>query len=454
MTRTKAKGGTFPVFVIALSLAICGFYSARSAFAQVAGARLTGGVSDPSGAAIPGASVSIKNTATGVVHNVTTDSAGLYSVPNLLPGPYSVTVSAKGFSTLVRSGITLAVGQTLQLNFTLQVGAVSQQVQVTGAPPLVQTATSTVSAQVSGTTVRQLPLNGRDWTQLATLQPGITAILTQAGNGVNAARGNRGFGNQLTADGHRPNENIYRMDGISINDYSNGAPGSAIGVDLGVDAIQEFSVEETNYTAAYGMTSGGVINAITKSGTNHIHGDAYEFLRNDALDAANFFENFSNIPKAPFRRNQFGASIGGPIQKNKTFFFGDYEGFRQALTFPFTNVVPTAAARQGILSTGTVTVNPLVKPYLAFWPLPNHPVTPGSNTGIFAFDAAQGYSENFVQTRIDHTFSEKDTMHGSYFYDSAPLTLPDSLDNWIAEVFTRRQMIEAEETHSFSPSLI
>ncbi|MGH9360077.1 MAG: carboxypeptidase-like regulatory domain-containing protein, partial [Terriglobia bacterium] len=157
MTVTKAKSWKLPVFVVALSLALSGLYSVRVAFAQVAGATLTGTVSDPSGAAIPGAGVSIKNTATGIVHKVTTDSAGLYSMPNLVPGPYSVTASAKGFSTLVRSGFTLAVGQRLQLNLAMQVGAVSQQVQVTGAPPLVQTATATVSAQVSGTTVRQLP---------------------------------------------------------------------------------------------------------------------------------------------------------------------------------------------------------------------------------------------------------------------------------------------------------
>ena len=448
------KSWKFLVFITALSLVLSGFYSARRAFAQVAGATLTGSVSDPSGAAVPGATVAIKNTATGVVRNATTDSSGLYSVPNILPGPYQVTASAKGFSTLVRSGITLAVGQRLQLNLTLQVGAVSQQVQVTGAPPLVQTASSSVSAQVSGTTVRQLPLNGRDWTSLATLQPGVTAIPTQAQNGVNAARGNRGFGNQLSADGHRPNENNYRMDGVSINDYSNGAPGSSIGVDLGVDAIQEFSVEETNYSAAYGFTSGGVINAITKSGTNHIHGDAYEFLRNANLDAANFFDNFSNIKKPPFRRNQFGASIGGPIQKDKTFFFGDYEGIRQALGFTFTNTVPSANARNGILSTGNVTVSPLVKPYLAFWPLPNGPLSSTGDTGLFSVATNQTLSENFFQIRVDHTFSEKDSMHVSYFFDNAPLTLPDNLDTWVEGIFTRRQMAEVEETHSFSPTLI
>ncbi len=167
--RTSAK--MFLGFIALLTGPLVFFLAPAKTYAQVAGATLTGAVTDPSGAVLPGATVSIKNTATGVIKNVTSDSSGLYSVPNLIPGPYSVTASAKGFSTLVRSGITLTVGRTQQLNLTLQVGAVSQQVSVTGAPPLVQTASSTVSAQVSGTTVRQLPLNGRDWTLLATLQP-------------------------------------------------------------------------------------------------------------------------------------------------------------------------------------------------------------------------------------------------------------------------------------------
>src|SRR6516225_8120025 len=207
----------------------------------------------------------------------------------------------------------MAVGQTVELNLTLQVGVVTQQVEVTGAAPLVQTATSTVSEQVSATTVRQLPLNGRDWAQLATLQPGISSVRNQSAVGTVAFgdvnRVLRGFGNQLSVAGTRPQQNTYRVDGVNINDYTNGAPGSVLGDLTGVDSIQEFQVLTTNYSGEYGRTSGGVINAITRSGTNQFHGNVYEFLRNSALDAANFFDNFNSNKKAPFRRNQFGGAI-------------------------------------------------------------------------------------------------------------------------------------------------
>ena len=423
--------------------------------AQVAGATLLGTVTDPSGAAIPNAGISIQNTATGVVRTVTTDSSGFYSVPNLLPGSYQVTVTAKGFATTVEKGIILRVGAQQTLNVSMKVGQTTQSLTVTGAAPTVQLANSTLSAQVTATTVRQLPLNGRDWTQLATLQPGINAVVTQAStNSATANRTNRGFGNQLSDSGHSPYENNYREDGISVNDYSNGAPGDVLGEDLGVDAIAEFSVETNNYSAAYGRTSGAVINAITKSGTNQIHGSAYEFLRNSSLDAANFFDNFGNIPKPEFRRNQFGASIGGPIQKNKTFFFGDYEGLRQALGITFTDNVPTAAARAGNLSTGAITVSPAVQPYLAFWPLPNHPVTPGSSVGLFSVATNQIFSENFFQTRFDHTFSQKDTLSVTQLFDRGPQSQPDPLDNVITELFSSRQMYSLEETHTFSPTLV
>src|SRR5579875_33638 len=424
-------------------------------YAQVAGATLLGSVTDPSGAAMPNARISIQNTATGVVRTVTTDSSGFYSAPNLLPGSYKVTVAAKGFATTMESGITLRVGAQQTLNVSMKVGQTTQSLTVTGAAPTVQLANSTLSAQVTATTVRQLPLNGRDWTQLATLQPGINAVVTQAStNSATANRANRGFGNQLSDSGHSPYENNYRVDGISVNDYSNGSPGSVIGEDLGVDAIAEFSVETNNYSAAYGRTSGAVINAISKSGTNQIHGSAYEFLRNSSLDAANFFDNFGNIPKPQFRRNQFGASIGGPIQKDKTFYFGDYEGVRQALGITFTDTVPTAAARQGNLSTGPVTVSPVVQPYLAFWPLPNHPVTPGSDIGLFSVATNQILSENFAQARIDHTLSKNDTLSGTWLFDRGPQTQPDALDNVLTELVSSRQMYGLEETHIFRSTLV
>jgi hypothetical protein len=194
----------------------------------------------------------------------------------------------------------------------------------------VQLTSSDIGATVNATTVRELPLNGRSWTDLAALQPGVDTIQTQPSFALGADRGNRGFGQQLTISGARPQQNNYRLDGVSLNDYANGAPGSVLGGNLGVDAIQEFSVLTSNYSAEYGKTSGGVVNAVTRSGTNVFHGSGYEFLRNSALDAANFFENAGGIPKSPFKRNQFGGSMGGPIIKNRTFFFADYEGIRQS----------------------------------------------------------------------------------------------------------------------------
>ncbi|MGH9439248.1 MAG: carboxypeptidase regulatory-like domain-containing protein, partial [Terriglobia bacterium] len=251
-----------------LAALVLSFFMATSARAQVTGATLSGTVTDPSGAVIPHAKISIKNTATGVTRNSIANSAGLYSAPNLLPGSYSVTISAPGFSTEVRGGITLTVGANQVLNVTLQVGKVTNEIQVTGAAPTVQLATSVIRDVVNSTTIRQLPLNGRSWSDLAKLQIGVAAIQTQPSFAVGADRGNRGFGAQITVSGQRPVENNYRLDGVSLNDYGNGAPGSVLGGNLGVDAIQEFSVLTTNASAEYGKTAGGVINAITKSGTN------------------------------------------------------------------------------------------------------------------------------------------------------------------------------------------
>src|SRR5487761_379473 len=430
-----------------LALGLCIFANAPL-HAQVSGATLTGAVTDPSGAVIPNAKVSIKNVATGVTRSVAANSAGFYTAPNLLPGPYSVTVSAPGFTMLVRSGIVLTVGANQVLNVSLQIGKVSSLVQVTGAAPTVQLASSSISAVVNSTTVRQLPLNGRSWSDLAKLQPGVNAIVTQPSFAAGPDRGAKGFGAQVTISGQRPVENNYRLDGVSLNDYGNGAPGSV----LGGDAVQEFSVLTTNYSAEYGMTAGGVVNAITKSGTNQFHGSAYEFVRNDALDAANFFDNFSNLPKPAFRRNQFGASAGGPIQRDKTFIFGDYEGIRQAEGLPIVDTVPSPAARTGNLTTGTVAVNPSAAKYLLFWPLPNGPVS--GDLGTFSFVSNQVVTENYWTTRIDHTFSSKDSMFGTYMYDVTPYNQPDGLDNVLLNDETNRQFVVLEETHIFSPSFV
>src|ERR1700736_4454195 len=307
------KIGRGRLVYVMVSLALVALAVSTPVYAQVAGATLFGTVTDASGAAGPNAKISIVNTATGVVRDVTTDSAGLYSAPNLLPGSYDITVAATGFSSSVQKGLTLTVGATKALNISLQVCQVSARVGVTAAAPAVDLTSSTISGEVDSATERELPLNGRDWTQLATLQPGVAAVRVE--NGING-RGNRGYGTLMTISGHQPYENNYRINGISINDYSNGSPGSSLGVNLGVDAIQEFSVLTGNYSAEYGRASGGVINGITKSGNNQFHGDAYYFIRDKVLDARNYFDP-DKIP--PFHRDQFGFSGGGPIKKGKTF---------------------------------------------------------------------------------------------------------------------------------------
>src|SRR5437660_7839543 len=314
LTRCPEKlGVSLAVFLAAILLLT------NSANAQVAGAMLTGTVTDTSGAVIPKAQVTITDVATGVARRITADTAGLYSAPNLLPGTYQVSVTAPGFATEVQNGITLSVGAQQVLDVTMRVGQVNETVQVTGEAPMVQLASSTISGEVNATTVRELPLNGRSWTDLANLQPGVLRAETHPSQDVN-----RGFGAQLSISGARPQQNNYSLDGVSINDDSNGGPGSILGQNLGVDAIQEFSVLTSNYSAEYGFTSGGVINAVTRSGTNTFHGSVFNFLRNDKLDAANFFNNASNLPKQPLKRNQFGGSAGWRILKDRLFLFGDY----------------------------------------------------------------------------------------------------------------------------------
>jgi hypothetical protein len=435
------------VFVI---LAI-GILGTGQAYAQVAGATLTGTVADASGSAIPKAQLTITDVSTGVARDAETDNAGFYSAPNLLPGTYQVKVTVTGFSIAVQTGITLTVGAQRVLNITMQVGQITQTIQISGEAPDIQLASSAITDTVDSTTVRELPLNGRSWTDLAALQPGVNAIQTQPSFATGGDRGNRGFGAQLTISGARPQQNNYRLDGVSLNDYANGAPGSVLGGNLGVDAIQEFSVITSNYSAEYGKTAGGVVNAITRSGTNQFHGSAYEFLRNSALDARNFFDP-AQIP--PFRRNQFGGSAGGPIRKDRTFIFADYEAIRQSKGITQTSTVPSVPARGGNLSTGTVTVDPSAAKYLNFFPLPNGPLLSNGDIGIFNFPAQQVVSENFVTSRIDHKFSDKDSVFGTYMYDATDYHSPDGLDDQQLGSQTKRQIVVIEETHIFSSALI
>jgi hypothetical protein len=428
-----------PCFAFALTLAACVFLTSSSE-GQTTGATISGTVADPSGSVIPATTIVIRNTATGVETTVTSNPQGFYTVPNLQPGEYVLRASAKGFS-VSQAHIDLEVGEQTLVNISMQPGTVTESVEVLDVTPAMELASSQISDVVDAQTVRELPLNGRDWTQLATLQPGVAAVRTEKAVAVGADRGNRGYGVQITVSGARPQQNNYRLDGISINDYSNGAPGSVVGLNLGVDAIQEFSVVTSNYSAEYGRTSGGVINAVSRAGTNNFHGSVYEFLRNSALDARNFFD-LATIPA--FKRNQFGASAGGPIVKDRTFIFGDYEGLRQSLGFTQVDTVPSAAA--------VASASAAIKPYLVFYPLPNGPVK--GQSGQYKFVGTQITPEDFFTVRADHRVSEKDALHGSYMFDNGTFTQPDSLNDILLRSHTRRQAVSAEATHTFTPAFI
>jgi hypothetical protein len=459
-----------------LVVIIIGTLLSVSASAQVAGATLWGTIKDSSGAVVPQAKVVIKNVATGVTTELTTNTDGFYTAANLLPGEYEVTVSARGFNTETRTGISLTVGGQQVFDLALHLGSATKEViVVTAEAPAVQLSSSDIGAVVNATTVRELPLNGRSWTDLAELQPGVNKIETQPDFTAGTDRGNRGFGQQLTISGARPQQNNYRLDGVSLNDYANGAPGSVLGGSLGVDAIQEFSVLTSNYSAEYGKTSGGVVNAITRSGTNQFHGSAYEFIRNNHLDARNYFDDPTQSTP-PFKRNQFGGAVGGPIFKNRTFFFADYEGIRQSKGISTVTFVPSQNARKGLLCSlpqgadpsSPCTTNQLppgpntdangvdlaAKAFFTFYHLPNGPIIGNGDTGQYTFAGQQIVNENFVTARVDHRFSEKDSLFGTYMFDKTPYSSPDGLNNVEFDTLTSRQFASVEETHMFTPAFV
>ncbi len=274
----------------------------------------------------------------------------------------------------------------------------------------------------------------------------------------------------MTISGGRPRQNDARLDGISVNDYANGSPGSALGVNLGVDAVEQFTVLTSNYPAQFGRSSGGIVGVSTRSGTNDFHGHAFEFLRNSAFDARNFFDT----GKPPFRRNQFGASAGGAIWKNQTFIFGDYEGLRQSQGVTQVDSTPSPAARMGTLCDRTVTdcsrtitvaVDPAVLRFLnAFWPNPNgllqcpfpdKPCLPGTgDTGVYTFAGQQVTPENYITTRIDHQLSAADKLSGTYMFDSGTVRQPDEMNNKLTGYDSRRQFLAVSEAHTFSARLL
>jgi hypothetical protein len=460
------------------------------AHAQVTGATVTGTVTDPQGGVVAGASVTATNSATAVARNVTTDSAGAFTIPNLIPGPYDFRVSASGFSTSVQSGVALSVGQQLQLNFAMTVGATNTEVQVTAAAPQIDLTSSAISGQVESETVRELPLNGRDWTSLAQLQPGVKPIETQMSYAT-SARGNRGFGSEMTVSGQRSTYNNYRIDGITVNDYAMAAPGNVIGVVLGVDAVEEFEVLTGGFPAEYGRATGGVVNAISRSGTNQFHGAVYEFLRNSALDANDYFTRSAGQPIPPFKRNQFGASAGAPIIKDKLFVFADYEGLRQSKGIPTASGVFSDNARLGIITdpseiasyglpasgsiahtagtacpagsgnpgtwlsaSSNVCVDNYSAALLGLFPTSPNVKAGNADVSTFVFAGVQSVPEDFGTIKLDYKIGDKDSIFGTFLKDEAVYNQPDAFNDVLNQSTTSRTTISLEENHTFGSSFV
>ena len=420
----------------------------RATFGQISSSAIVGVVQDATEAVIAGAEVTVTNVETGITRARESGPSGLYRVGELQPGTYQITVSMAGFNREVRREIVLEVGRELTLNFTLQVGAVEQEVVVTGEAPVVETTISSVSTNVSQEQLRELPLNGRSFADLVTLNPG--AVTPHIGQGRGA---NYGFAPQLSVAGARTDANSFRLDGTDLMDTRNQNPGSAAGVQLGVDTIREFQVVTTNGKAEYGRNAGAVVNAVSRSGTNEWHGSAFEFVRNNRMDARQF-EDPGDVP--PFKRNQFGATFGGPIRRDQTFFFVGFEGLRQRLND--TNVwrVPTAEGRQGIglLDPGE-TVDPRVVPYINLYPLPSPGGRDfGDGTAELFEDRSQPTSENFLSGRIDHHISENDFLFGRYTISRANTTRVDNRLLSSAATSTSKQILTLQEDHIFGPNLL
>ena len=404
-----------------------------------------------------GAIVTVKSLETAATRSVPTSESGDYRVVALPLGPQEVRVEKPGFKSAVRSGVTLAVGADAVVNLSLEVGDVVQQVLVTSELPMVNTTTSSTSGLVGENQVKDLPLNGRSWDSLITLNP---STINYA---LKSAQTSTSNGNTFSVDGRRPMDNLVLLNGIEYTGSSQLAitPGGVSGDLLGVEAVREFNVLTDTYSAEYGKRPGAQVTVVTLSGTNQIHGSLYEFLRNSAVDARNFFAQAS---APPFRQNQFGASLGGPVKKDKSFLFANYEGFRQALTQSSVSVVPDSQVRQGLFPGAGGVYSTVAKldsamlPYFSFWPAPNGPelLTGGLPSGTaFSYNAPrQSIREDFGTLRSDTNLSSRDTLSAAYTIDDGDSLVPLADPLFASYSALRTEVASLQETHTISPVML
>jgi len=412
-------------------------------YGQVVGASVSGTVKDATGAGVPQAGVTIQSLETGAQRVLTTDEAGRYSAPSIPVGDYKITASKTGFTSQVRTGISLEVAQHSTIDLVLQVGELQQAVTIEEQSSPVSLSTQETAGLVSERQVKDLPLNGRSFDLLMTLNPAVVNYTEGRSGGVGTSSSS--LGNQFAVSGRRPQENLFLLNGVEYTGASliNITPGGASGQLLGVDAVREFNVVADSYGAEYGKRPGGQVSIITASGTNQLHGTLYEFLRNSDLDARNFFDQ-GGIPK--FERNDFGGALGGPIKKDKLFVFGNYEGFRQHLAVSDVTTVPDNAARQGTLGPG-------VAPLLALWPVQNGPELGGGIAEAFSHPL-QTIREDFGTARLDYNISNNDTLSAVYTVDDSADNTPTANPLSGVNELARNQVASLQEQHVFSASLL
>ena len=497
--------GPRPQQCVRISLVVALFFfcvNVTSLHAQAQTATITGTAADASGAAIVGAKIQATETSTNAMHSAVSDAQGRFTLPDLPVGTYSVQASQTGFRTVVHTGVTISVGSTVVVDFSLPVGEVSQTVSVEGQVSRVETSSSEVSTLISPTQMRELPLNGRNFEQLLALAPGVSTIAPA----FNAVTGRLyGMMNNYSIAGSRPTGQMFLLDGTDIRDFWEHATGSGYaGTSLGVEAIGQFQVLTSDYTAQYGG-NGAVMNAVSRSGTNDLHGGVYEFFRNSALDALDAPDKAAGLTSPPpFKRNQFGVALGGPIKKDKLFFFGNYEGLREGLETTTPTFLPEPYVAAGMLPCAAITPTPTTctpstsanstQPGVLIAPVPGAnaqaeniaalyslckgcriiapnvstvnapcimtgPLQAGSDLcGDYEVAASPNEitAEDYTLDRIDYTIGPSDNMFVRYVLDDAriqdndrdPLIITPEQD------FTRNQFLTITENHIFSPTVI
>jgi hypothetical protein len=452
MIRTiRTTGTSLSIFAVVIA-GMLALFPALTARAQVVGGTISGTVTDAKGAAVANADVVVHNDETGNERRLKTGTDGRYSAPSVPVGSYTVSVKADGFADQSRSSIALSVGQSQNVPISLSLAGVTQTLTVKDDPPIINTSTQQTAGLVDARQVKELPLNGRSYDQLITLNPATVNYTAQRSGSVGTS--NSSVGNMFAVSGRRPQDNLYLLNGVEYTGASliNVTPGGTSGQLLGVEAVREFNVITDSYSAAYGKRQGAQVSIVTAGGTNKLHGSVYEFLRNSFFDARNYFDP-ARIPE--FQRNNFGASLGGPIRKDKLFLFANYEGYRQNLGVTDVTYVPDNNARNGIVPgvASPIVISPTVAGLLNLWPVQNGPEVGGGIAEAFS-SPTQHIREDFGTARFDANLTPNDLLFGVFTIDDSIAASPSANPFSLVNESLREQVWSVQEQHVFSPRLL